>query len=370
MAADWDRLLRATLGHTGLQSFDFLLTWWECLGEPRSLWILVFREAGRICGVAPLQIAPRRILGKTYRTVEFLGMTEDILVPRLLFPEPDAPALRAALLEYLGEQCASWDLIELDELASGDPFVGDLEGWARARKLIYRQQAFHDCPFLDLSAETSESFFGGRSRKLLKNVRAAERKLGALGAVSVRSYSAPAEIAEGLAEFARVEECSWKRKESVGSTGDAAYRRFHRRLLEAFASRHAARVMSLRVGDRPVAATLAIVFDGIHCSLEIVHDEQYARFSPGTLLEFHELEVLLREREVRRYEFLGGALANKRRWTTDALATVCVRARTADARMRLLDFYEFGAKPLVKRLLRRAGLYAPDRSKALSAGTT
>jgi len=297
-------------------------------------------------------------------------MTEDILVPRLLFPDADAPALRVALLEHLDAERSRFDSIELDELAADDPVVRDFERWAHARGMIYRARAFHDCPFLDLSGETAESFFGQRSRKLLKNVRAAERKLGALGAVSVQSYTAPQEMAEGLAEFARVEDRSWKREGAVGATGDPAYRRFYGCLLEAFAARHGARVMVLRVGDLPIAATLAIAFDGIYCSLQIVHDEEYARFSPGTLLEFHELQELLRLRSVQRYEFLGGALANKSRWTADAVATACVGARTADARMRLLDLYEFAAKPWVKRLLRRAGLYPPDRSRALSARAT
>jgi len=97
ISSDWDRVLRATHGYTGLQSFDFLSTWWECFSAGRSLWILAFYRDTQLVGVAPLQIVERRILGKTYRILQFLAMTEDILRPTVLFSEEYRPALFAEL---------------------------------------------------------------------------------------------------------------------------------------------------------------------------------------------------------------------------------------------------------------------------------
>jgi CelD/BcsL family acetyltransferase involved in cellulose biosynthesis len=359
IAAEWDRTLRSTPGYTGLQSFDFLATWWECMAGKRKLWILAFYEAGDVAGIAPFQMVERRILGKTYRTLEFLGMTEDILVPKVLFPEHRCVELRAALVDYLAEHRSEWDLLELDELAAADPLLADLSALSRRSGLIHRERPFHDCPFIDLSKETPESFFAKRSRKLLKNVRAAERKLAEIGGVAVTSHTAEAEIGRAFDRFLQIEKLSWKREAEVGMASDASYAVFYRALLGVFARRHGARVLMLAVGDKPIAGTIAISFDGIYCSLQIVHDEAYARYSPGTLLEFHELDGLLRSRSAQRYEFLGGALTNKLRWTSDSIATTCVRARAAEARTQLLDLYEFCAKPAAKRVLRRVGIFKP-----------
>jgi CelD/BcsL family acetyltransferase involved in cellulose biosynthesis len=115
--------------------------------------------------------------------------------------------------------------------------------------------------------------------------------------------------------------------------------------------------MIITVGGQPIAGTIGLHIGRVYYSLQIVHDERYSRCSPGTLLEFYEMTALLESRLVDRYEFLGGALQNKLRWTSDAVATTCVRARQSDLRTRLLDTYEYRAKPFAKRWLNRFGLF-------------
>jgi CelD/BcsL family acetyltransferase involved in cellulose biosynthesis len=190
-------------------------------------------------------------------------------------------------------------------------------------------------------------------------VRASERKLAELGAVVVTVHSSGADIDAAYDQFLALETLSWKRAAQVGMSSDSAYPAFYRHLLRVFARKHAARIVILTVGAKPIAGTIAIVFDGIYCSLQIVHDEAYSKYSPGTLLEFHELDGLLRGGGARRYEFLGGALNNKLRWTSSTIATRCVRARAVDARTQLLDLYEFHAKPAAKHVLRRVGIFKP-----------
>ena len=360
---EWDRVLRATSGYTPLQSFDFLATWWQCMARESRLWILVFRDgAARITGIAPLQIVTRRILGKSYRVLEFLAMTEDILVPTMLFPREDTQRLHDALIDFLARNRAEWDLIELDELAAGDPLLAKLKELAQRCNLSHRELPFHQCPYLDLSAHTLTSFRATRSRKLFKNLRASERKLNALAPTRVVTYRTPEDIDEGLRLFFQVERLSWKHSDRVGMSSDERYRTFYDRLLHVFARKHHARVLVLQCGDRPIAATMSIMFDRIYCSLQIVHDEQYARFSPGTLLELHEMEDLLQTGIAQRYEFLGGALTNKLRWTDSVVTTRCTRTRKRDARTRLLNFYEFGAKPAAKHVLRKLGYFKPPQS--------
>jgi hypothetical protein len=302
-------------------------------------------------------LTEERVLGKRYRALQFLAMTEDILVPTMLFPEPRAAELRGALVDYLEQHRHDWDLIELDEIADGSPLRAALAELSRRCGSIHREPRFHDCPYLDLSQETAESFFGKRSRKLLKNLRAAERKLGEEGAVKVTILSSDAEIAAGFDLFLEIAGRSWKQEPGVGMASDARYAAFYRHLLQVFARRHGARIMLLEVDGKPIAATCAIEFDGVYHSLQIVHDEAYSRFSPGTLLEFREFEDLFRSRSVRRYEFLGGALNNKRRWTSDAIATSCIRVHVAETRTRLLDLYEGYGKPVAKKVLRRIGVF-------------
>lgn len=365
IAGEWDRLVRTTPACTPLQSFDFLWTWWDCMAGDRALWILVFHDdQACVAGIAPLQISRNRILGKHYRTVEFLGMTEDILVPTVLFPEYARTELRIAFIDYLSANRHLWDMIELDELAIGDPLLEDLKGLSQRCGLIHREESFHECPYLDLDAQTPAAYRAARPRKMLKNLRASERKLSSQGAVSIEIYSTATDIGEGYRQFLEIEKLSWKRQAEVGISSDARYEEFYGRLLDIFARRHSARVMVLKSANRAIAATMAISFERTYCSLQIVHDEKYSPFSPGTLLELAEMEDLLETGSARRYEFLGGALTNKLRWTDTMVSTRYVRARRRELRTRLLDLYEFRAKPVAKQVLRRMGVFKPQRQPA------
>ena len=357
IAPAWDRVLRATEEYTGLQSFDFLSTWWACLAADRKLWILAFYDGDELVGVAPLQLAERRILGKAYRALQFLAMTEDILRPTMLFPAEHRQALLAALNGFLAEHRRSWDVLELDELTCADLLIDSMEQLASCSGYLHRQTPFHPCPFLDLSSQTPDSYWQGRSKKLRKNLRAGERKLAQMGPVDLEVYRMPEDIHEGFEKFRDLARLSWKHEARIGMADDTRYEIFYDRVLDTFARRHGARALILTVAARPVAATLALLFDGVYYSLQIVHDEAYARYSPGTLLEARELELLLRERDARRYEFMGGALRNKLRWTGDAVPSVCVRLARPDPRMRAVELYE-RVKPVAKRALERARLAA------------
>lgn len=364
LAEEWDRLLRSTQGHTALQGFDFLSTWWACFGADRELWILAFYEASALVGIAPLQITERRILGKAYRALEFLAMTEDILRPTMLFPSADRERLLAALNDFLAEQRGSWDAIELDELACSDPLIESMRRLASSSRCLYRETPFHPCPFLDLSSQSWASYIDGRSSKLRKNLRSGARRLAESGSVDLEIYRTPADILRGFERFRELARRSWKHAAKIGIADDARYETFYARLLEIFARRQGARVLILTAEGNPVAATLAVVSDGVYYSLQIVHDEAHARCSPGTLLECRELELLFGDGGVRRYEFMGGALSNKLRWTEAAVETVCISVVQPDLRLRALELYE-AAKRTAKRALRRVR----SAAAALRGGT-
>ncbi|MDD9940620.1 MAG: GNAT family N-acetyltransferase [Myxococcales bacterium] len=366
LAPLWDPVLRRTQGYTGMQSYDFLRTWWHEMGDPHQLFILAFRRAGSLLGLAPLQIARRSLLGKPYRTLEFIGMPEEILLPGFLFPTEHAPALRASLLECLAAHTREWDHIKLEEIAANDPVLESLSALSRRCRLIHRVAPLHPCPYLDISDGTDagvQRFWAGRSRKLVKNVRAAERKLRRSGEVAVQTYRTPEELDAGMGVFMAVEQRGWKRKQGLGMAADDRYEAFYRRLLQTFANHHGARIMTLSVAGQPISATAGILYDRVYCSLQIAHDDSFGRFSPGTLLEYYEMDALLRDGGVDRYEFLGGAPNNKFRWTSHKLDSVYVHARKTDVRTLAHDAYKYRARPLAKDLLSRGGLSIPQVRK-------
>jgi CelD/BcsL family acetyltransferase involved in cellulose biosynthesis len=255
-------------------------------------------------------------------------------------------------LEEIWRRRHEWHLIRLDEKTADDDEVPLLQRFARDRGLLFRQAFSHLCPYVDLR-QPWETYLQGRSRQLRKNLRAGRRRLEALGRVTLRTFESIDEIAAGFAVVLQLHKRSWKLKERVEHGASPGYQNFYRGWLESQALHGRTRILALYCGDRPVAATIAFMNDSTYYSAQIVHDAQFSRCSPGTLLEVLELEGLMKEQRFTTYDFLGSFLNNKLRWTDTALSTTHVFVLQNCLRNVLIDGYYFRFKPYVKpRLLK------------------
>ena len=111
------------------------------------------------------------------------------------------------------------------------------------------------------------------------------------------------------------------------------------------------RILVLRCGGAPVAATVAILDADTYYSTQIVHDEAFAACSPGTLLEAMEIEGLMNEGRFATYEMMGSFLSNKLRFTE--MATKSSQALVLRRRVRTfaMDAFYFFIKPYLRPIL-------------------
>jgi hypothetical protein len=93
------------------------------------------------------------------------------------------------------------------------------------------------------------------------------------------------------------------------------------------------------------------VFDGVYYSLQIAHDREADRCSPGTYLEALEIQECF-GLGYREYEFLGGFLNNKSRWTTTHRHTTHLRVFRRSPFFIALYLVSCRLKPWVKELIR------------------
>lgn len=153
--------------------------------------------------------------------------------------------------------------------------------------------------------------------------------------------------------FFDVESRSWKRDAEVDVGSHEEYRNFYRELMGGQASTLTGHAIVQYMDDQPSAATLGFSAAGRYYSLQIAHDLRFNPLSPGTLLEAYELEWFFGQ-DFERYEFLGGAGFNKRRWTDRAIDTCCLHVRRPGIVMAAADAYRFYAKPWLQRRFGRS----------------
>ena len=344
----WNRLLERSAESTPWQSFEHLSCWWRHLHDGRALRIYVVEAQGEPLLILPLQLTNAVNSGVRVRWLEPIGMLDDINRPQFALGGGDW-ALRRLALSALWNDRREWDGLRIDER----PVAGDdaqvLRQFAATRGLLFRELPFHPCPYLQLDG-TWEQFQRSTGTRLVKNLRAAQRKLEKHGKISLRIYQDPAAIEAGFEIFLAIQQYSWKHLEGIGLSRSLAYRSYYRDFLREMSQLQQARILALFVDQQPVAATIAVMAGNTYYAAQIVHDERCAESSPGTLLESMEFHDLFQQRRFHHYDFFGAALNNKLRWTKTVRETSRLILLQPTVKMRLLDTYWLNAKPVIKRL--------------------
>jgi CelD/BcsL family acetyltransferase involved in cellulose biosynthesis len=350
LSAVWDSVLRQSPEYTPWQSFDFLTSWWMHLSEKMRLRILVVERVGQPCLIMPLQISNGiRIPGMPIRMLEPISMIMDVNRPRLAIGAFDPQAYECAF-DTLWNLRHEWDLLRVDEKEWNDQEVTFLRDHALKRTWIFRQTFSHLVPYLNLQQDWSQ-FLQSRSQKMRKNLKAARKKLESIGTLQLQVCETHADIAAGFETFLQLHTRSWKQKRQIEHSKSPGQKAFFARWLVAAAAREACKILVLTCNHRPVAATIAFTEGGTYYSAQIVHDQEFAPCSPGTLLEAMELELLMREQRYARYEFLGSFLSNKMRWSDTASNTSIVVVFQRSIRTFLMDAYFYTLKPYLRPLV-------------------
>jgi CelD/BcsL family acetyltransferase involved in cellulose biosynthesis len=345
----WDALLLATPNHTVFQCYKYQRLWWRHFGDDSELLIVVILLGNAVVGIAPLRIAAVKHYGRYRRQLGFVGSRWEVDRPQLLFPERSAELVRV-LVRFLVGQKGRWDIGDFYEQPAGSDASGSLGHEFRAAGLLVGRLRDSECPYLELTG-TWQEFRAGKSPKLRKNLKASRRRLAEAGNVEYRAYDTLPQVGEQLELYRELEKRGWKDEEGVGVGRDGAYFAFYEEMAQAFAASGAFTVRMLGVGGRAVAGTFGLAFDGVYYSLQITHDRELDRCSPGTYLESLEIEDCF-GRSYREYEFLGGFLRNKSRWTSTHRHTVELYVYRRTPFLTLLYVLLFRVKPWVKELIR------------------
>jgi len=345
----WDQLLDASPDRTPWQSYAFLTLWWRHLSGKHALRIFVVERGGVPCLVLPMQLASsRRLPGLPVRLLEPIGMIMDVNRPRLGLGALDEAAYRCAFDAIWSLR--DWDVVRIDEKPWDDREIALLRDYGVERGCVFRQVFSHLVPYVDLR-QSWAAYLRGRSSKLRKNLKAARRKLERRGAVALECHDTETAVMKAFETVLELHGRSWKREKRIEHSRSEGYPEFFGDWAHHMASLGRCRILVLRCGERPVAATVAFLDGDTYYAVQIVHDAEFAACSPGTLLEALELEGLMNEGRFSRYEMMGSFLANKMRWTETATASSHALVLRRRVRTFVMDAFYFFIKPYLRPLL-------------------
>jgi CelD/BcsL family acetyltransferase involved in cellulose biosynthesis len=131
-------------------------------------------------------------------------------------------------------------------------------------------------------------------RKKRKELGRQRRRLEEQGQVTVTELGGDGEAAKWMDRFLALEAKGWKGHGGHAFNRTAEGRQFFLEFMDHFLARDRAMLLALRVDGRDIAMKLNLLAPDRAGSFafKIAHDDSYARFSPGVLLELHNIERL------------------------------------------------------------------------------
>lgn len=290
--AAWDRLaLDAVEPNPFLESW-YLLPSLRHLPDTDGVRILRFEEGGRLAGLLPVVRAARYYRWPVPQLSSWLHANCFCGAP--LVARGAEEGFWQAVLRWADAHAGAALFLHLRGIPLGGPVHAALE------RVLARQQrhaavvhceeramlASHLPPEAYLEASLS-----GRKRKEL---RRQARRLGEEGELAFVRQLDAGDLASWCDRFLALEAAGWKGRAGSALACHAATASMFRESLEGAARRGRLERLTLTLDGRPIAMLATFLTPPGAFSYKTAFDEDYARFSPGVLLQQENLGVLLR----------------------------------------------------------------------------
>lgn len=308
LAPEWNALLAELDGPIMLRH-EFIRCWIDHFQPDAPLRVLTLRDAGgRLEAVLPLLEERQPIYGVPMRQ---LVSPANVHSGRfdLIAREPAGAA--AALLAHL-LQDRDWDVLRLADVPDGGRALHllDAAGWYG---LPTGRWASVRSPYLPLAGAPGQ-LLPGLPAEFRGKLRRTRRRLAERGAVThQRVVGGPGMVGQ-LWQGMLLEQSGWKGERGTAMAQSPRTRGFYTELARIAAGLGALSLDFLRLDGRAVAFQYCLEYGGRHHLLKPAYDENLRSLGLGHLLMQNVLEGCL-ERGVREYDFMGPAMAWKRRWT-------------------------------------------------------
>jgi CelD/BcsL family acetyltransferase involved in cellulose biosynthesis len=331
---EWAALLERTQNDLPFLLPEWTTTWWEAFRQNQplildSLRVKVVRDgAGTLLALVPFMLTERPRFGPLrVRTLGLLGADQFVSELRAPIVDPGrAREVARALAAHLHED-GEWDWIMWEGLDRGSAFAEALD---ETMGLRWGDAVTGNVLTL---APSWEEFRHGLKRNIRESLRRCYNSLKREGLTArlVVAETAP-DVEKALATFF---ELHTARAEQTGTVkhpdrfAPGARRRFLERVCARLAERGVSRVLTLMVGDIPVASRVAFVLPGCLYLYYSGYDPAWSRYSVATTLVAEAIQYAI-ALGLPRVHLSMGVDVSKSRWGPAAPVhhrATCVRPR-------------------------------------------
>lgn len=338
----WQELLA---GHPETAPFvdaAWVGAWCSAFGPLEPLLVCARGGDGGLVGVAALQGLNESWAGQQIRVLQSLTNVE---TPRYEFLASGRGEVHEAIWRTL---CSDprWHVIRLEflpedsaTLSAGVRVAEDL-GWSHLLEGTFAS------PWRTLPRQAS-AWDDGLKRKFKANLRNRERRLQALGEVTLSVVRAGGGQRPALDTFYALEATGWKADRGTAIALRPIVKAFYDGLVERAAQEIWIPILS--VDGRPAAAQLVRASGKTLFLLKTAYDPEFAPYAPGQLLTAQLIRYGI-EHDMDVLDFLGEDMTWKQDWEPRLRGHYCLQLFAPSARGRYAYWSRYGVRESVKRI--------------------
>lgn len=258
--------------------------------DPDGLVELVqFRQNGVLCGLLPVERS-KSYYG--YPIPHLCGWLHDNAFCGLpLIARGSEAAFWTALATWAASASKVSPFLHLTYLPEKSGLVRSLEsvlGPQRPAAIVQREER----ALLQSDQSSDDYFAASMSGKKRKELRRQFNRLSDLGSVTFHRETDASQISDWTDIFLALESAGWKGKEGSALASNRDTEQMFRESLAGAAKAGRLERLSLSLDGRPIAMLVNFVTPPGAFSFKTTFDEDYARFSPGVLLQRENLKLL------------------------------------------------------------------------------
>jgi hypothetical protein len=170
------------------------------------------------------------------------------------------------------------------EVRLDGPFAAALRAVAETRNLPLIAAGQVERPFLESDCDGDTYLRQGLRPHHLREFRRLKRRLADLGRLEHHIARQPDEIRRSIETFLALEASGWKGRERTAMAVDRYRAAFAREAVHRLAERDLCRIHTLVLNNHALASLVVFMESGVAYTWKTAYDENYAAFSPGTLL--------------------------------------------------------------------------------------
>ncbi len=327
----WDQLphnANEFFARAGEESIFFSKPWFENLiqyglDEKLSIFLACVLEGDTLVALLPLA----RHGDNHYHSLRHLYTSLSTL---LMDVEHGQQEILACLVNGLTQ--LQVDYLQLDPIAEDDTNLHQLvEMLESSGYTCQRYYSFYNW-FHRTQGRSFADYMASRPTRVRNTIARKQRKLEREHGYSIRIYGGDT-LQQGITDYHRVYNASWKAREQFVTFIDG--------LAVRFSEQGWLRLAVLYIDHEAAAAQFWFVANGKASIFKLVYDQNWKRYSPGSILTAHLMQHVIDIDQVEELDFLTGNDAYKQEWMSERrerFRLCCFRATTnRNLRSRILQ---------------------------------